>query len=179
MELKTRLLIWWILMMIQAITCRPANKCDFINRIDDTMNRMKALSNNFLSANGKNIILKNPILELDLKNLSHEEKMQKAQCGLHFMQKALRLILQHQKELHESTDPIIKQIIATDSQLAHTNHCVAEHIGNCTNIPVPHFQVKDTYERRQWGYTVLKTSVDFLKELVKFQHHASSKPNHP
>ncbi len=122
-----------------------------------------------LSGNGKNISQwQKPISELDLKSLSHEEKMQKARCGLDFMQKALHLINQHQRELHESKNFILEELMLT-------KHCVASHIGNCTNIPEPDFQSKETYKRKQWALAVLKSSVDFLDELVKIQHHTSSK----
>ncbi len=117
-----------------------------------------------LSGNGKNISQwSKPISELDLKNVSHEEKMQKARCGLDFMQKALQL-----SELHESKTLILEELVLT-------KHCVAHHIGNCTNIPEPDFQSKETYKRKQWGIAVLKSSVNFLDELVKIQHHTSSK----
>ncbi|XP_042579041.1 uncharacterized protein osm [Cyprinus carpio] len=177
MELKTGLLIWWILMMIQAMTCRPAKECNFIERINYTKFRMEALLNQFLSANENDIRpWPKPISELHLKNLSHKEKMQKAQCGLHFMQKALQLIQQHQSELHDSMNPIHEEIRKTvDFVLERTKLCVAEHIGHCTNIPEPDFQFKEIYKRKQWGRTVLETSLDFLDELVKIPNHASSR----
>lgn len=118
--------------------------------------------------------------ELDLKNLSHEEKMQKAQCGLDFMQKALQLIHQHQSEQHDSKNHILEEIAkAEKSLLEHTKHCVADHIGKCTNIPEPDFQYNETYKRKQWGRAVLENSVVFLDELVKIPHHASSKRPKP
>lgn len=124
-----------------------------------------------LSENGNHFSPYNkPISELDLKTFSsNEEKMQKARCGLDFMQKSLRLINPQQIKLHESLNLILKE-------LELTKHCVASHIGNCTIIPEPDFQSKETYKRKQWGHTVLKISVDFLDELVKIPHTSRKLP---
>ncbi|XP_048044787.1 uncharacterized protein osm [Megalobrama amblycephala] len=181
MEPKTGLLIWWILTMILGMTCRPTDrtvtlqnnrKCDVIHRIDVTKHRMKVLLNTF------NIINKNPgpwmepISELDLKNLTHKEKLHKAQCGLHYMEQAVEMIRKHQDDLHAPVTHIPNSI-ATD--LDRTRECVKHAIGHCKNKTKPEFSYPHTYERKQWGGTVLNISVDFLDELVKVIEHEMSK----
>ncbi|XP_059405037.1 uncharacterized protein osm [Carassius carassius] len=163
MELKTGLLIWWILMMSQEMTCRPTNRC--LDRINYTKPKIEHLLKKFLSEKENDVKpWPNPISELHLKNLSREEKMQKAQCGLHFMHEALQLIHQHLSDLHDSTNPILEEIEHNVKALFLTKHCVAEV--NCTRIPEPDFPFKDTYRRKQWARTVLQTSVEFLGDMV-------------
>ncbi|KAK2910980.1 hypothetical protein QQF64_026584 [Cirrhinus molitorella] len=136
---------------------------------------MEELLSTFLNTSG-NITSQwpHPIPELNLTNLSGEEKMQKAQCGLNFMQKALKLIHQHQSRIHQSMN-LFTEIKDTNHTLEITKHCVQKAIGNCTNMTVPRFLPKDIYGKNLWDHKVLNISVGFLDELVKMVHHPSSK----
>lgn len=163
--------------MSQEMACRPTNRptnrC--LDRISYTKTKIEHLLKKFLSEKENDVKpWPNPISELHLKNLSREEKMQKAQCGLHFMHKALQLIHQHQSDLHDPTNPILEEIRQNVNVLFHTKHCVAE--GNCTRIPEPDFPFKDTYRRKQWGRTVLQTSVEFLGDMVNGFSSSSKRP---
>ncbi|XP_050967047.1 uncharacterized protein osm [Labeo rohita] len=186
MEAKTGLLIWWILMMIQGMTCRPTCRptdrpsvtpgCHVIARTDFTKTIMKQLLEEFLSINGNTSTTWPSISELELTNLPCEEKIQKAQCGLNFMRMALELIYQHQSELHNITKPIFNQTNAAIKELKLTNDCVSKAVGKCTkNITQPVFAHADYYSKKHWDQAVLETSVDFLDELLKMVRHLSSK----
>lgn len=109
-----------------------------------------------------------PISELDMKNLTNKEKLHKAQCGLHYMEKAVAMIREHQDDLHAPVTHIPNSI-TTD--LDHTRVCVEHAIGHCKNKTKPEFSYPYTFERKQWGGTVLKIAVDFLDELVKVVEH--------
>ncbi|KAK7172665.1 hypothetical protein R3I93_002702 [Phoxinus phoxinus] len=168
MESKTGLLIWCILTTVLVMT----DGCNVNRRINYTKPIMENTLNQFLSANrNNNGPWTEPISELDLKNLTTEEKRHRAQCGLHYMQEAVKLIRQHQSELNHTWNPIPGTIHV---ELKRTNACVVRAIGPCTNgTEKPVFSPTKTYERKQWGVAVLKISVVFLDELENFINHTT------
>lgn len=85
------------------------------------------------------------------------------------MKKAVELIREHQHDLHGHVIHIPDNI-TTD--LERTRVCVEHAIGHCNeNKMKTDFPKPQTYERKQWGGTVLNVSVEFLDELVKVVRH--------
>ncbi|TRY87474.1 hypothetical protein DNTS_035302 [Danionella cerebrum] len=167
MDAKQGLLIWCVFLMIPAMSCRPAHaKCNIVPLVNHTKRELNILLSEYLLSNGNEIQpWMKTLPELDLNLVSAKEKHLKVPCGLAYMHKALQEVHKHQKNLLPSKHPVLVKFETVITKVNHCSKCVASNFGSCTNTTDLGFVPFWTYERKQWGRTVLENSVAFLSEL--------------
>lgn len=105
-----------------------------------------------------------PVLSPPLNSTSPEDRVQ---CGLLFMAKALEDLLKDQQDelnpLNTHLHKVLHQCIIRVTRL---RPCVVTVLGGqCSPEPTPPKMPTCTFQRKEWGHTLLGASRDFLSWL--------------
>ncbi|XP_055367694.1 uncharacterized protein LOC129604595 [Betta splendens] len=153
--------------MVMLLPSADAASCQAKELTDGTRSMVNESLVKFDEANGKHLGTWSPgFPELQVHRNSPVVQS-KVQCSLIFMAQGLGKVLEDQRSnlnpLDVSLHKELKNAIARINMLA--NCLKSVYGGECSSPPPPPTMPRDTFERKQWSHTLLKTSTVYLEWL--------------
>ncbi|XP_068577187.1 uncharacterized protein [Cebidichthys violaceus] len=166
----------WMVILIQRLDAGPAPKkhaagvpCNLKDLTALARSLVEESLNGFDKANGEHLGTWSPgFPELEVHWNSPLDGP-KVQCSLLFMAQGLKEVLKDQRDNLNPKDVSLHEKLTDTISKVNMLAVCAKHIlsGECSPKPPPPQMPKNTFERKQWSHTLLKTARVYLAWLER------------